>query len=88
VTDTLMLGLRFPRSQARLLHNIATDLRAMRPIGVDISLFDKAAESATEGEPLVVRCTTRDEVERMAHGFTLWGVQRPAIDELNGSSVR
>jgi hypothetical protein len=41
-----MVGLRFRKSQARVLRNIATDLRSLQPEGVDISLFDKAAESA------------------------------------------
>lgn len=81
----LLLGLRFPRSQIRILRNIVEQLRVERPEGVDISLFEKAHDSAVEGEPLQVRCSTRDEIEAMAHGFTLWGLRRPEIDELNGS---
>lgn len=67
-----------------MLRGIADDLRRKAIAGVDISLFDKAAESAEQGEPLIVRCSSREEVEQMAHGFVIWGVRRPAIDELNG----
>lgn len=87
-TDTLVVGLRFPKSQARVLRNIATDLRSLQPEGVDISLFDKAAESAAAGEPLIVRCTEPQEAELIAHGFVMWGVQRPAIDAMNGTTAR
>jgi hypothetical protein len=79
----LTLGLRFSRSQARILDNIAEDLRSRRPDGIDISLFDKAAESARDGEPLVVLCDHREEIEKMARGFELWGIKRPVIEELS-----
>jgi hypothetical protein len=83
--EQLLLGLRFPRSQVRRLREIVEQLRSDRPDGIDIGLFEKAADSAIEGEPLQVRCSSRAEIELIADGFTRWGVRRPEIDELNGS---
>jgi len=85
-TETLMrVGLRFSRSQARILRNLVAQLRADPPRGdFDISLFDKAAEAAENGEPLHVLCSDRDEAERMAAGFVLWGVKRPSMELLRG----
>jgi hypothetical protein len=79
----LSLGLRFSRSQARVLRNLASDLRARRPPGIDISLFDKAAESAADDEPLVVLCDDPAEVELMAQLFADLGIKRPTIDGLS-----
>lgn len=78
-------GLRFKRSDVRVLRNILQDLEARRPEGVDIGLFKKALDSAEADEPLVVAYDQWSELELMADGFTRWGVSRPAIDELNGS---
>lgn len=83
-TATLTLGLRFSRTAGRRLNDLADQLRSTRPAGIDVSLFDKAAESAEQDEPLVVRCSSRDEVEQMAQLFSDLGIERPAIDELNG----
>lgn len=81
-------ALRFARSSVRILRNIVRDLEARQPEGVDISLFVKALESAELDEPLVVAFNERSEIELMADGFTRWGLNRPAIDELNGSIGR
>lgn len=78
----MVMGLRFRKSQARVLRNIAEWARANDLPGVDATLYDKAAESAAAGEPLVVHCENREEVEGMAAGFVLLGVARPEIDEL------
>lgn len=78
----MTLGLRFPRSQARVLRAIGEEAERMGQ--GDISLYFKAAESAEIGEPLIVKCEARDEVERMAALFATLGCRRPAIEELNG----
>jgi hypothetical protein len=82
--EKIKVGLRFGAAEAPLLRNIADQLRAERRPFTDISLFDKAAESAEQDEPLIVVCSSPLEAERIAHGFTRWGIERPAIDELNG----
>lgn len=81
-TSRLRLGLRFSKSQARVLRNLADQLRSTRAPGVDISLFDKAAESAARCEPLEVWCQDPSEVLMMAELFVRLGVKRPAIDDL------
>lgn len=82
--DTHRLGLRFPTSDAPLLRDIAARLKEDRRPHEDISLFDKAADSAERAEPLIIVCNQPQDAVRIAHGFTRWGIQRPAIDELNG----
>lgn len=84
VAEQIKVGLRFGAAEAPLLRNIADQLRSERRGFEDISLFEKAAESAEQDEPLIVVCASKLEAERIAHGFTRWGIERPAIDELNG----
>jgi hypothetical protein len=84
VTDltapALVMGLRFRKSQRQTLRNVADYLHATKPPGVDISLFEKAAESAEEEEPLLVHCDSRAEVEAMAAWFVRIGVAEPSIE--------
>lgn len=80
----LKLGLRFAQGEATRLRSIVDQLHAERRAAEDIHLFEKAAESAEQDEPLILVCTHAEEAERVAHGFTRWGIQRPAIDQLNG----
>jgi len=84
--DSIRMGLRFAKSQARTLRNIAEHLRTLDPATnvVDISLFDKAADSAAEGEPLIVMCSDPDEVREMAAVFVRLGVKEPDVEDLNG----
>ena len=82
VAEQLTYGLRFNRAQARTLRNIGDE--AQRHGQGDVGLYFKAAESAEIGEPLVVKCSSRDEVERMAALFATLGIKRPAIEDLNG----
>lgn len=82
--EYIKVGLRFDRSEIPLLRDIAEQLKAERRGVEDVSLFEKAADSAEMNEPLIVLCSNKQEAERMAHGFTRWGIERPAIDELNG----
>ncbi len=81
---SLVMGLRFRKSQARVLRHLVDQLKATNLPGVDISLYEKAAEAARDGEPLLVHCDSREEVELMAAAFTRLGVARPEIDELAG----
>lgn len=78
---TIRLGLRFSKSQARVLRNLATWCRANGVPG-DIALYDRAAESAEDGEPLVVHCNDPAEVEQMQAAFVTLGVKRPVIEQL------
>lgn len=80
----MRLGLRFDHRDTAPLRSIAEQMKSERRAEQDIGLFEKAAESAEQNEPLIVECSSKREIERMAQGFTYWGVARPAIDELNG----
>lgn len=85
-TPSLVMGLRFRKSQRRALRKLADDVGSLNLPGVDASLFEKAAQAAAEGEPLLVHCDSREEVEAMAAQFVQLGVVRPTIDELTGRS--
>lgn len=80
--DRLRLGLRFPRSASRVLRNLGDEC-ARHGTG-DPGLFYKAADSAKDGEPLVVQCSEVSEVHEMAALFATLGVGRPAVEDLNG----
>lgn len=84
VARQMQIGLRFRRGQARVLRAVAQRLASNGIKGEHIELFDKAADAAESGEPLVVYCTSRDEVVMMADGFTQFGLARPVIEELSG----
>lgn len=77
------IGLRFSKSQARVLNAIAARAKT-KDLKADVTLFEKAADSAKKGEPLIVGCNSVDEVKRMAEGFVLLGVKRPTLEELSG----
>jgi hypothetical protein len=79
--DTLKLGLRFARSETRKLRDIATRARS-EGLAIDMGLFEQAADSAETGEPLIVICDEPEDGARMADGFILWGIERPAVEEL------
>lgn len=79
MTDENRVGLRFPRSAQRVLRNIAETYRGQP--GVDISLFEKAAESARDSVPLDVRFSDRSEVEQMVADFQRLGCGTPVIED-------
>lgn len=82
-TTTHRVGLRFPRSQARTLRYLAQRAHA-RELGPEVtSLFDQAAGAAATGEPLIVVCSDPAEAIAMADGFTMYGVTRPAVEQLS-----
>lgn len=83
VTEAPKLGLRFARSQRHILRRLADRVRNGEFPG-DIDTFEQAAMAAELGEPLVVICNNRDEVEAMAALYARLGVKQPGIEELNG----
>jgi hypothetical protein len=82
--ESTRIGLRFARSQRRTLASLIERLRSTAPEDFDVGLFEKALESAEQGEPLIVLCSDPREVEAMADGFVRWGIKRPALEALNG----
>lgn len=82
LTANLMMGLRFRKSQARLLRDLADRARAREiPFGA-VSLFEKAAEAASAGEPLIVICERPEEAIAMAAGFGQFGILPPSVEQL------
>jgi hypothetical protein len=79
---TLRLGLRFLPSQATKLREIADQCAGL--VTVDASLYTNAADATDRNEPLIVFCSSREEIEGMAYGFARLGIERPVIEELNG----
>lgn len=81
----LQIGLRFRKGQAKVIEAIAQELRST-PAAVNateaIGLFDKAAEAARSGEPLIVKCRRPEEAQQMADDFVLYGLARPAVEDL------
>lgn len=76
------IGLRFRKSQARILRNL---VQRMKSEGIDresISLFESAQLAAQTGEPLIVVCHDPMEVELMAAAFPRWGVVAPTMERL------
>jgi hypothetical protein len=83
LTPNMMMGLRFQKSQARILRNLAERAKARELAGA-VSLFEKAAEAAAAGEPLLVACTAPEEAVAMAAGFSQYGVVPPTIEHRSG----
>lgn len=83
-TTTVKLGLRFRKGQARVLRAVSQQLASNGIRSEHTELFDKAADSAEAGEPLIVIARNRTEVELMAAGFAQFGCARPAIEQLSG----
>lgn len=84
VEHTLTVGLRFERSDAITLRALAERGKS-EGLHVDkISLFEKAAEDAAAGEPLLVACSSIEEALILADGFTLYGITRPTVEQLSG----
>lgn len=82
----ITMGLRFRRGQARVIRNLADRLKPQGPKATaHVELFEKAAESAEEGVPLIVRCSHPAEATEMADLFTLYGLGRPAVEHFGSS---
>lgn len=89
MTETKRIGLRFRKSQARILRNVvhrirSGDMASRTEREQAVNLFEQAAKAASTGEPLIVVCSDPVEAIAIADGFTRWGVVRPAVEELNG----
>jgi hypothetical protein len=82
----MTVGLRFHPTDARRLREIAQRIRAGELGKQHVGLFDKAADAAQTGEPLIVQCTDPVEAIVMADAFPSWGVGRPVVEELNSST--
>ena len=80
--DTLKVGLRFKRAAALLLRTLEQRVR-LGEIQGDASTFEQAAIAAETGEPLVVTCTSHDEILIMAALYVRLGLDQPEIVDLN-----
>ena len=85
-TVTVTLGLRFRRSQARLLRDLAERAKVNELPGA-VSLFAQAADAARKGEPLIVGGSSVDEIRALADGFTIYGVAAPTVELLDAADV-
>ena len=83
MTIETRVGLRFARSDLKILSTLA-HRAAAKEMPEAVGLFRNAAAAAATGEPLVVRCSNVVEAMMIADGFTQYGVQRPAIEQLSG----
>jgi hypothetical protein len=81
-TPTIRVGLRFRRSSARTLQNIANRIRAGELPHQAVSTFELAADAARTGEPLIVECKDPMEAHLMAAGYVRFGIAMPAIETL------
>lgn len=81
--DTIRVGLRFERRDARTLRELARRVQLGDLKGHALTTFTQAAAAAETGEPLQVVCRDRTEAALMAHGYSLWGISQPVIETLN-----
>ena len=79
----LKVGLRFKRSQARLLRHLAARVRNSELPNSHAAIFDAAAQAASTGEPLIVICRNQMEAQMMAAGYTQYGVTAPTIEQVS-----
>lgn len=75
------LGLRFNGKEAAKLSAIADQLRSAGK-SEECGLFERAADAARTGEPLIIVCHDALEAAVMAAGFVHWGIEPPAIEAL------
>lgn len=80
------LGLRFRRSQARLLRDLAERAKAGELPGA-VSLFANAANAAGKGELLIVGGDSVDEIRALAQGFAIYGVTVPTVEMLSADTL-
>lgn len=78
------IGLRFERRDAALLRSLADRVRGGELGNEAVNVFHQAAVAAETGEPLEVICENPTEAVLMADGYVIYGVTRPAIEELAG----
>ena len=73
------VGLRFPSSAERRLRELAEQYRGQQ--GIDIGLFEKAADSVRDKAPLDVHFSDREEVALLVGYFVALGVPEPHIED-------
>lgn len=78
----IRVGLRFQPRDAALLAHLAERVKALELGHRDVATFANAAKAASTGEPLIVYCDSPGEAAMIADGYTQFGVQRPAIDDI------
>jgi hypothetical protein len=76
------IGLRFNRTQARALHDLAERARHHDLTGSEVSVFHKAALAAESGEPLIIVCVKPIEAILIAKGYANYGITEPVIEQL------
>lgn len=81
--NTVKMGLRFQRKDAHQLRVLAQRVIAGDLRGHALSTFSVAADAAEQGEPLEVECRDPMEAHLMAHGYSLWGIRQPTVEQLN-----
>lgn len=79
----MIVGLRFTRSSARTLNNLAARVRAA-DLRSDATIFQAAADAAAKGEPMILECTDQAEAQLVAAGYAQYGVAVPTIEQLSG----
>lgn len=82
-TPTFAVGLRFNTRDAALLAELA-DRAGRMELPEAASLFTAAANATRRAEPMLLFCENATEAIDIANGFTRRGVERPAIEQLNG----
>lgn len=80
---SLVVGLRFDPRDARRLLELVERGKSEGLFSEQIGLFDRAAEDARIGEPMLVTCDNLEEARVLAHGFSLYGVTAPTIEQLS-----
>lgn len=81
---SIKMALRFRKSQARVLRNLADEARSKALPGGAVTLFENAANAAGQGVPLMVLCTDPEEAKAMAEGFAMYGLVPPTVETLSG----
>lgn len=80
--ETVRLGLRFKKDQARVLSTLVKKLEADGQ-HEHVTLFRQAANAARNSEPLIIEADSVMEVQLMAAAFGQFpGVRVPSIVEL------
>ena len=80
---TFAVGLRFNTRDAALLAELA-DRAGRMELPEAASLFTAAANATRRAEPMLLFCENATEAITIANSFPRRGVERPAIEQLNG----
>lgn len=82
MADVFVAGLRFLRSDAKKLTELADFFASTGSDPGQVGLFRRAAEDAADGEPFRVFASSLDEVQMYADIFVRAGIPRPAVEAL------